>query len=35
MEYMSWPEAGKKWGLPERRIQIFCKESKKDGFADI
>ncbi|MCI4818669.1 DNA-binding protein, partial [Clostridioides difficile] len=25
MEYMSCPEAAKKWGISERRVQILCR----------
>ena len=28
MEYMSCPEAAKKWGISERRVQILCKEDR-------
>ena len=27
MEYMSCPEAAKKWGISERRVQILCSEN--------
>ena len=28
MEYMSAPQAAKKWGISERRVQILCKENR-------
>ena len=31
MEYMSCPEAAKKWGISERRVQILCKEDRIPG----
>ena len=31
MEYMSCPEAAKKWGISERRVQILCKEDRITG----
>lgn len=27
MEYMSAPEAAKKWGISERRVQKLCEET--------
>ena len=27
MEYMSCPEAAKKWGISERRVQVLCRET--------
>ena len=27
MEYMSAPEAAKKWGISERRVQKLCEEN--------
>ena len=26
MEYISCPEAAKKWGISERRVQKFCED---------
>ena len=31
MEYMSCPEAAKKWGISERRVQILCRENRIPG----
>lgn len=31
MEYMSCPEAAKKWGISERRVQILCSENRIPG----
>ena len=28
MEYMSCPEAAKKWGISERRVQVLCRENR-------
>ena len=28
MEYISCPEAAKKWGISERRVQILCSENR-------
>ena len=28
MEYISCPEAAKKWGIFERRVQKFCEQSR-------
>ena len=28
MEYISCPEAAKKWGIPERRVQKFCEDGR-------
>lgn len=28
MEYMSAPEAAKKWGISERRVQKLCEENR-------
>ena len=33
MEYMSCPEAAKKWGISERRVQILCRENRIPGVA--
>lgn len=35
MEYMSCPEAAKKWGISERRVQVLCRENRILGGADI
>ena len=35
MEYMSCPEAAKKWGISERRVQILCKEDRIPGVSII
>lgn len=31
MEYMSCPEAAKKWGISERRVQKLCEENPQMG----
>ena len=31
MEYMSAPEAAKKWGISERRVQKLCEENRIKG----
>ena len=31
MEYMSCPQAAKKWSISERRIQKLCEENRIDG----
>ena len=31
MEYMTTAEAGKKWGITARRVQILCKEGRVKG----
>ena len=31
MEYMSAPEAAKKWGISERRVQILCSQGRIEG----
>ena len=31
MEYMSAPEAAKKWGISERRAQKLCEENRIPG----
>lgn len=33
MEYMSAPEAAKKWGIFERRVQKLCEENRIPGVA--
>lgn len=35
MEYMSCPEAAKKWGISERRVQILCKQNRIPGVSKI
>lgn len=35
MEYMSAPEAAKKWGISERRVQKLCEEERIPGVARI
>lgn len=31
MEYISAPEAAKKWGISERRVQKLCEENRIAG----
>ena len=31
MEYISCPEAAKKWGISERRVQTFCEDGRITG----
>ena len=31
MEYISCPEAAKKWGISERRVQKFCEDGRIPG----
>ena len=31
MEYISAPEAAKKWGISERRVQKLCEENRISG----
>ena len=31
LEYISAPEAAKKWGISERRVQKLCEESRIPG----
>lgn len=31
MEYISVPEAAKKWNISERRVQKLCKENRIPG----
>lgn len=33
MEYISAPEAAKKWGISERRVQKLCEENRIKGVA--
>lgn len=35
MEYMSCPEAAKKWSISERRVQILCSENRIPGVSKI
>ena len=35
MEYMSAPQAAKKWGISERRVQILCKENRIPGASKL
>ena len=35
MEYMSCPEAAKKWGISERRVQILCSENLIPGVSKL
>ena len=35
MEYMSCPEAAKKWGISERRVQILCRENRIPGVSKL
>lgn len=31
MEYLTTKELSQKWGVSQRRIQIYCKEKRIDG----
>lgn len=33
MEFISAPEAAKKWGISERRVQKLCEENRIPGVA--
>ena len=33
LEYISAPEAAKKWGISERRVQKLCEENRIPGVA--
>lgn len=33
LEYISTPEAAKKWGISERRVQKLCEENRIPGVA--
>ena len=33
LEYISAPEAAKKWGISERRVQQLCEENRIPGVA--
>lgn len=35
MEYMSCPEAAKKWGVSDRRVQKLCGENRIPGVSRI
>ena len=35
MEYMSCPEAAKKWGISERRVQKLCEDNRIPGISKI
>ena len=35
MEYISCPEAAKKWGISERRVQKLCEEKRIPGVSKI
>lgn len=35
MEYMSCPEAAKKWGISERRVQILCSQNRIPGVSKL
>ena len=35
LEYISAPEAAKKWGISERRVQKLCEEGRIPGVARI
>lgn len=35
MEYMSAPEAAKKWGISERRVQILCSQGRVPGVSKL
>ena len=35
MEYMSAPEAAKKWGISERRVQILCSQVRIEGVSKL
>ena len=35
MEYMSCPEAAKKWGISDRRVQKLCEENRIIGVSRI
>ncbi len=35
MEYMTAPEAAKKWGISERRVQKLCEENRIPGVTKI
>jgi len=35
MEYISCPEAAKKWGISERRVQRLCEDNRIPGISKI
>lgn len=35
MEYMSCPEAAKKWGISERRVQRLCEDNRMPGVSKL
>lgn len=35
MEYMSCPEAAKKWGISERRVQKLCEDDRIPGVSKL
>ena len=35
MEYISAPEAAKKWGISERRVQKLCAENRIPGVSKL
>lgn len=35
MEYMSCPEAAKKWGISERRVQRLCEDNRIPGVSKL
>lgn len=35
MEYMSCPEAARKWGISERRVQKLCEENRIPGVSKL
>lgn len=35
MEYMSAPQAAKKWGISERRVQVLCSENRIPGTSKL
>lgn len=35
LEYISAPEAAKKWGISERRVQKLCEENRIPGSGKI
>lgn len=35
LEFISAPEAAKKWGISERRVQILCRENRIPGVSKL
>lgn len=35
MEYMSCPEAARKWGISERRVQRLCEDNRISGVSKL